>query len=187
MKNIFSDGWELRCEAQFQSHNQDKIKAYLCSPLRADSADAIRHNMQKAKAYMLYALEFTGVFAYAPHAYLPIYLHDDNPVHRKLALQFGSYMLAFSNMLYVCGDRITDGMRSEIAYAARLGKPIYVFNKNIYAAVQDVVVSENGDPNTVRLLLGYSPLGSNCPVTEFIRTQLCVAETAKEWRYGVSV
>lgn len=69
MKNIFNEGWELRCEAQFQSHSQDSFKAYVCSPLRADTLEDVRKNMLAAKAYMLYALETIGIYAYAPHAF----------------------------------------------------------------------------------------------------------------------
>lgn len=187
MKNIFNEGWELRCEAQFQSHSQDGFKAYICSPLRADTLEGVRKNMLAAKAYMLYALETLGIYAYAPHAFLPVFLCDEHPNERKLALQIGKFALALSNLLYVCGDRITEGMKGEIVYAAKLGKSIHVFNENVYALVKEIVDGEGRDPETVQLLLGYAPLGSSCPVTEFMRIWLRLAQAAKEQRYGVSV
>lgn len=174
MKNIFTEGWELRCEAQFQSHNQDNVKAYICSPLREDTLEGVRKNMLAAKAYMLYALEKMKIYAYAPHAFLPVFLSDEKPNERKLALQICKYALAFSNIVYVCGNRITEGMKGEIVYAARLKKQIYTFNSAVYQETKNILIKEGGDTNLINLNLLYSPLGSARPITDFMQTQLSV-------------
>lgn len=183
MNNIFTDGWESRCEAQFLDRNNDKLKAYICSPLRADTVDEVRKNMLTAKAYMLYALEAIGVYAYAPHAFMPIFLSDENPSQRKLALQIGMQMLAFSNFLYICGDCITDGMKCEIIYAAKLGKQIYVFNPSVYTEIIVMLAFQELDIKLVSLHEGYKPLGSSRPITEYMLTDL----RNKEQYNGLSI
>ena len=187
MKNIFTDGWELRCDAQFQARNNDKIKAYICSPLRADTINDVRKNMLTAKAYMLYALEAIGIYAYAPHAYLPIILSDDDSNQRQLALQFGTCLLAQSNLLYVCGDRITEGMKSEIIYAARLNKQINTFNVSVYMQVVELLSALNANTDIVSLHLGYSPLGSARPITEYLLNPMCGSFKIKESYNGLPV
>ena len=187
MKNIFTAGWELRYEAQFLNHNKDKIKAYVCSPLRDNSVDAVQRNMLSAKAYMVYAYEAMNFTVAAPHAYLPVILDDDRPDERNLALQFGLQLLALSDIILVCGNRVSEGMRGEIRYAARLKKPIYTFNNELYLKVKEIVKADNEDAELVSLHLAHSPLGSQCPVTNFIQTKLGVTPIAEENKYAVSV
>ena len=182
MKNIFTAGWELRYEARFLDHSKDKIKAYVCSPLRDNSIDAVQRNMLSAKAYMVYAYEAMNLTVVAPHAYLPVILDDNKPVERELALQFGLQLLALSDIILVCGNRISEGMRGEILYAARLNKPIYTFNTELYSEVKEMVKEVGVDPKLVSLHLFHSPLGSSCPVTDFVQTKLAVSVPIKERR-----
>lgn len=86
MKNIFTEGWELRYEAESMAHNKDKIQAYVCSPLRAAISADVQRNMRTARAYMAYAFEAMHFNAVAPHAYLPVILDDNKPSERALAL-----------------------------------------------------------------------------------------------------
>lgn len=188
MKNIFTDGWELRYEAQFLDHNKDKIRAYICSPLRGESLDAVQRNMFAAKAYMAYAYERLNCTVAAPHAYLPVILDDDKPNERALALQFGLQLLEISNIVLVCGNRISEGMRGEIKHAAKLKKQIYTFDTKLYSEVVEIIRENGADTELVSLHLAYSPLGSPCPVTNFIQTHLDVTSLAvKEIRNAVSV
>lgn len=187
MKNIFTAGWELRYEAQFLNHSKDKIKAYVCSPLRGNTPEAMQQNMLTAKAYMAYAYETMNFSVVAPHAYLPVILDDDRPDERALALQFGLQLLALSNIVLVCGNRISEGMRGEIRYAARLKKPIYTFNTELYSEVTEIVKGDDENTELVSLHLAHSPLGSHCPITNFIQTKLGVSPMLKENRYAVSV
>lgn len=185
MKNVFTDGWELRCDAIFQAHNNDAIKAYICSPLKADTLDGVRKNMLTAKAYMLYALEVLGIYAYAPHAFLPVFLCDEHPNERKLALQIGKFALALSSLVYVCGDCITEGMKGEIIYAAKLGKQIYTFNVAMHAEVAQILLAHNLNTGLNSLHLEYAPMGSSRPVTESML--YCSSPRIKERYYGLRV
>ena len=187
MKNIFTAGWELRYEAQFLNHSKDRIKAYICSPLRDDRVEAMQRNMLTAKAYMVYAYEVMNCTVAAPHAYLPVILDDDKPDERKLALQFGLQLLELSNIVLVCGNRISEGMKNEIKHAASLNKPIYTFNTDMYSEVMEIVNECYGDTELVSLHLSHSPLGSPYPVTNYIQTKLGPPSMLKENIYVVSV
>ena len=76
--------------------------------------------MRTARAYMFYALKKMGMCARAPHAFLPMLLCDKVPSERAIALKFGIELLERSDVLLVCGNRISNGMKSEIANAAML-------------------------------------------------------------------
>lgn len=65
-----------------------------------------------------------GMNASAPHAYLPMILCDNIPSDRALALQFGLELLKGSDILLICGNRISSGMRGEIAHAICLKMPM---------------------------------------------------------------
>ena len=118
--------------------------AYVCSPLRAEEWHDVEMNMSAVRAYMCYVFVNLGINAQAPHAFLPYFLDDKDPTERKLALEVGLAMLKKCMTLLVCGNRISMGMRGEIEEAARLGKEIRVFNKDI---LNDVIAIVNGIGN----------------------------------------
>lgn len=89
MENIYYEGWEQELVYKFLPYDRCKKRAYICSPLSADTNEGIAQNMQAARAYMFYAMKRMGMNASAPHAYLPMILCDNIPSDRALALQFG--------------------------------------------------------------------------------------------------
>ena len=152
MKNsIFTDGWENRLDEQMLTYNRCKKKAYICSPLGAENKKMILQNMKNAKAYMLYASENLDCTARAPHAYLPALLCDKIPAERALALEFGLKLLEQSEMLFVCGNRISNGMQSEIAKATKLKMDIWVFDEELYVHTKKIVTQNGGSKSNVSL------------------------------------
>ena len=124
-------------------------RVYICSPLRADSPDAVIRNIKAARVYMFYAYyQFAGV-PKAPHAYLPFLLNDNAEDERALALSFGKKLLQGCDKLFVCGDRLSEGMYGEIKAAARLGIYIEVFNKEVYAELCKHLEHDGIDPDAV--------------------------------------
>lgn len=103
-------------------------KVYICSPLLAPTRKGIDENMAKAREYMEIVSAMLNCKAVAPHAFLPLFLDDRDPVERKLGLEFGLRYLATCNALIVCGDRITEGMSDEIAKAIDLGIPALILS-----------------------------------------------------------
>ena len=101
------------------------MKAYICSPLSAPTAEGIRRNMEAARWYMQTVSKLWNCRAVAPHAYLPVFLDDKDEQERQLALSFGLSYLDTCDRLVICGSRITKGMLGEIHHAAAQEIPIF--------------------------------------------------------------
>lgn len=136
-------------EHQFINQKDQRTKAYICSPLSAKTAVEFVENMHRARAYMYYAAKEMGLAARAPHAYLPMLLCDCIPNERALALQFGLRLLEESDILLVCGDRISLGMQGEILHAISIKSPIITFSHPMYLKVCEYVRKENADTEIV--------------------------------------
>ena len=106
-------------------------KVYICSPLFAPTRKGIDENMAKAREYMEIVSAMLNCRAVAPHAFLPLFLDDHDPVERKLGLEFGLRYLATCDALIVCGNRITKGMSDEITKAIELGIPVFILRTNV--------------------------------------------------------
>lgn len=107
-------------------------KAYVCSPLSSSSRTQMRENMRNAKAYMFYVLNRMVYDPCAPHACLPLILNDARAKDRETALKIGLLLLEGCRVLFVCGARMSEGMRGEIRQAAKKKIRIIVFNENLY-------------------------------------------------------
>lgn len=135
------DNWDselehqlLRCQTEIK-----RRKVYICSPLRADTADGVLGNMMAVRYYMYYAYKNMGVLPCAPHAYLPVMLSDHTLRERALALKFGRELLAVTGEILVCGHILSDGMRGELDKAVKLEIPITVFSPGLYSDVVSFV------------------------------------------------
>lgn len=133
---------------------------YICSPLRGQTPEETYQNMLAARKYMLAAYRLTGDPAVAPHAYLPVVLDDMVPEEREYGLLAGKKLLYRCKKLYVCGDRISEGMKGEILEAAVLGRPIVTFSKDMFCKVGDLICSDDcpGCGGGVYLMSGYDEL-----------------------------
>lgn len=151
MNENYLQGLELLFLRQLHKNKADKESVYICSPLRSDTRLGTVINMQAAKAYLVFAIEHLGYAARAPHAYLPTVLNDEIPAQRVIALQYGLNVLEQSNKMFVCGNRLSVGMLGEIVFAAQRGKEISVFNKTIFNQVMQVVISNGGRAEKVKL------------------------------------
>lgn len=139
MKNIFTNDWPARLERQFFEHRSSCERAYICSPLAGSTDEEVLENICHARAYMLYVHECLNVYARAPHAYLPMLVDDNIVAERALALQFGLRLLEQSDLLFVCGNRISPGMRGEIEHAASLEMPILTFHEDTFQEAREIV------------------------------------------------
>ena len=176
MRYLYGKDWEQHLEMKMLECDRNKRKAYICSPLSAFTEDEVLRNMHIAIAYMYYVIERMGYLAKAPHAYLPILLCDKIPVERAIALKYGLSLLETCELLLVCGKRISDGMRGEIAHAATLRMPIYTFHKDVYYEVIEEVRRNNGDVNMVYLDTNHPLLSHTHPTTnlEWLRLPVSV-------------
>lgn len=140
MKNfVFKNDWEIVLGKQFLVNNKTKKKAYICSPLRADTLSKQDMNSKAARAYMYYGFMKLGYKTRAPHAYLPALICESVPIEREMALRFGLKLIELSDVLLVCGDKVSCGMIDEIIQSVRLGLEIFVFNEKIFPKVKMIV------------------------------------------------
>lgn len=122
MDNIYHQYWQQELMYQLASADRCRKRAYICSPFRADTREQREKNLRTARAYMFYANKKMNMNAAAPHAYLPLLLCDEIPAERAIALRFGLELLEQSDVMLVCGNKLSNGMRGEIAKAALLAQ-----------------------------------------------------------------
>ena len=101
-------------------------KVYICSPLGGN----VKENIQKVILYTRYALK-CGTAPVVPHFYA-LCLDDYNLEERNIGLSAGKSLLWFCDELWVFGDDITEGMKSEIEFFKTLKLRIrYIKNSEI--------------------------------------------------------
>ena len=187
MKNIFTEGWELRCETQLLAENRNRQRVYICSPLRAQNRNEVIGNMRNAKAYMYYAFNVMGYLAFAPHAFLPAFLNDEDESDRKFALAYGLQVLKQCQAIFVCGARISQGMEGEIFEAARMGLSIRVFAPSLLPKIKQIWSMAGGDPKAIETDIIHLTMASEKPVTCYTQNILAYEQSEKENKYAVSI
>jgi hypothetical protein len=106
--------------------NCERPVVYIASPYKGDNIG----NVKNAIRYCKFAVR-KGYFPIAPHIWLPLFLDDENPAERSLALSFGLRLLNGVSELWVFGERISEGMRGEIEKAEELEIPVRYFGDNL--------------------------------------------------------
>ena len=95
---------------------------FICSPFTGDT----NANVAAARAYCAYAVE-RGNIPIAPHLFYPQFMDDTNPKERDLALRFGTILMDKCDEVWIFGNRLSLGMRSEYERALRKGYRIRFF------------------------------------------------------------
>jgi len=90
--------------------------AYVCSPF----AGAKKLNTKKAREYSRTIFDH-GYTPIAPHLLFPQFLDDDIPEERSEAMRMNNVLIRKSHIMFVCGDNISEGMKSEMIYAKSIG------------------------------------------------------------------
>ena len=104
-----------------------KPLVYICSPYAGD----VERNTERAKLYSRFAVIERNAIAFAPHLLLPLYLSDDDPKERELALFMDIVFLGKCNELWVFGENITKGMQMEIDKAKKRHMRIRYFTEDM--------------------------------------------------------
>lgn len=92
---------------------------YIASPYAGDT----ERNIAFARAACRLAVD-QGFVPVAAHLLYPQFLDDTVPVQRELGIRLGLKLLAACSELWLCGERISDGMQEEWKEAERLGMPV---------------------------------------------------------------
>lgn len=95
---------------------------YICSPY----AGAIETNVIAAREYCAFAVE-RGCVPLAPHLLYPQFMDDSDPEERDLALLFGKILMGKCDEVWVFGNRLSTGMKTEHDHALRKGCRIRYF------------------------------------------------------------
>lgn len=103
---------------------QDKL-VYIASPYAGD----VKNNVAFAKAACRYAME-QGCTPVAVHLLYPQFLNDLIPEERELGMQMGLRVLKACDELWMCGDRVSQGMQAEYREAKTLGIPVKCITGN---------------------------------------------------------
>lgn len=89
-------------------------KVYICAPLGGN----IKGNLEKAKRYTEYALR-CGAAPVTPHFYA-LCLDDHDPKEREIGRKAGMSLLWFCDEVWIFGDEVTEGMKTEIDFCRSL-------------------------------------------------------------------
>lgn len=87
---------------------------FICSPYGGD----IEHNTKKAQGYCRFAYISKKV-PVAPHLHNPQFLDENIPEERIAGIELGIEVLKHCDELWCFGDRLTDGMRTELSFAIK--------------------------------------------------------------------
>ncbi len=97
---------------------------YICSPYAGD----IENNTAAARRYSRFAVE-SGYIPITPHLLFPQFLNDGDPKERELGLFFGNAILSKCAEMWGFGERISEGMETEIKRATWKGHRIRYFSE----------------------------------------------------------
>ena len=96
---------------------------YVCSPFSGD----VEGNTERTRQFCRFALEH-GQIPLAPHLMFPQFVNEDDPAERELAIFMDVILLGKCQELWVFGDRISEGMNTEIEVAKKRRQTIRYFN-----------------------------------------------------------
>jgi hypothetical protein len=114
----------LREQLQRKNKRPYMPKVFICSPYAGD----IGANVEKARTYCKFAAD-NNYIPFAPHLLFPQFLNDESSAERELGIFMGTVYLDDCRELWIFGDRITNGMSSEIKRAKRRGLIIRRFTE----------------------------------------------------------
>lgn len=63
-----------------------------------------------------------------PHLYFPTFLDENNPGERMTGIEMGLELMDACDEVYVFGFDITEGMKFELAHAAKKKKPVRLYD-----------------------------------------------------------
>lgn len=98
-----------------------KKVVFICSPYRAADKKGLTDNIAMARRACRYALD-TGCVPYAPHLFFPQFVSEKD--ERQKGMEAGLEMLQHADEMWVVGNRISEGMAQEIAFASQKGIPV---------------------------------------------------------------
>ena len=140
----------------------DNKLCFICSPYSGE----VKKNVRFAVEYCTYAV-VTNLNPIAPHLLYPQFLSDKIDEQREHGLRLALELLARCDLMWVCGEHISEGMKGEIAEAERLGIPIeYVSEPPLdYDGRKLVYISApNADTETISKYCAFAVAQGDNPI-----------------------
>ncbi len=96
--------------------------AFVCAPLRADTPEGIKKNIEVAKQYGAKLLNSGWCPLVTQMMLEPLGADDHNPLIRQMAMQMSRDMITFFRpVFFMCGNYMSKGMSEEWILAQALG------------------------------------------------------------------
>lgn len=102
--------------------NRKKI-IFICSPYKGQTEEEQIRNVQLARRYCKLACSL-GFTPFAPHLLYPQFLNDAVINERNKGINCGLDILQLCSELWICGTKVTDGMKREIQFAKLCDIPV---------------------------------------------------------------
>jgi hypothetical protein len=101
------------------------MTAYICTPYRAETPEKLNEHIEYAQAVSR-AAALKGYSVITPHLYYPYFLDDENEEEREIGMALARGLIKKCDVVIV-GKKygISDGMKSEIEYAEKIGVGIH--------------------------------------------------------------
>ena len=122
---------QRKLTALFGDTNLPIRKVFVCSPY----AGCVKANVHNARMYSRFVF-LCGCMPITPHLMYPRFLEDKDTKERDAGIQMGLILLDFCNEIWVFGQRISSGMRREIAYAESHGILVRYFSDTCQEVVK---------------------------------------------------
>lgn len=103
-------------------------RAYICSPLSADTKEKRSHNMEQAKFYLMQMKRMYHCRTFASHAHMPLMLEDTIAEEREAGMRIGKILIDLCDTVIICGNHVSRGMEEEIKTAFEWGKEVYWYD-----------------------------------------------------------
>lgn len=113
---------------EFKKENEERpLLVYIAHPMGGD----IPGNKAKVLG-ICRAILSDSVIPFAPYLTAFDYLDDSNPDQRRMGMEMNKYFFdqKIIDVLLICGDRISSGVRSEIKLALENGIPMAILDES---------------------------------------------------------
>lgn len=111
----------------------ERDKIYICSPFRVPDAvrqRGARATLRQHQLHLAWAIAMSrrafeeGFFPVAPHLYVPIFVHDDVPAERNMALDWGLEWMGDCLAVWKLDVPSSLGMQGELSRATAIRIPV---------------------------------------------------------------
>lgn len=118
-----------------------KGMVYVCSRYAGKDREEVEENVRQAREYSRFVVRHEAV-PVTPHLLYPQFLDDGDWKEREIGKRCGLWLLTCCDELWIFWrDGISEGMREEIRWAARLGKKVRFINS--YLLDEEGVLNES--------------------------------------------